>query len=209
LNETDEPGDQRPRRSPVRLILGGIVALATIAYPFLVYYGLTRDLIRPLALILLIIFGLRLALMRGMSGPTLRGLLPAAIAALIIFALVLFRGEGAYFLFYPVIINATMLGAFGYTLLRPPSMIERLARLRRAELPRAAIGYCRVVTMVWCGFFLINGAIACWTALAASTETWTLYNGLISYLAMGVLFGVELIVRARFERRHAEQTREP
>jgi uncharacterized membrane protein len=48
---------------------------------------------------------------------------------------------------------------------------------------------------VWCGFFILNGCMAAWTAFAASRETWALYNGLISYLLMGVLFAGEWVFR--------------
>ena len=54
---------------------------------------------------------------------------------------------------YPVIVNATLLGVFAYSLMVPPSAIERIARLRDPHLPEQAIGYTRRVTQVWCGFF--------------------------------------------------------
>ena len=57
------------------------------------------------------------------------------------------------------------------------------------DFPPAAVVYTRRVTQVWCGFFVVNGLIAVATALWASTAVWTLYNGLLSYVAMGVLMG--------------------
>lgn len=96
---------------------------------------------------------------------------------------------------YPVFMNVAMLIAFAATLARGPSMIERLARIVEPDLPEAGVRYTRNVTKVWVGFFVINGAIAAWTALYADWALWSLYNGLIAYVAMGMLFGVELIVR--------------
>ena len=103
---------------------------------------------------------------------------------------------------YPVLINLALLAAFGYSLRTPVSMVERLARLREADLPPAAVAYTRRVTQVWCGFFVFNGALALGTALWASAAVWSLYTGVISYVLMGTLFGIEFLVRLRFRRRH-------
>ncbi|HXV83722.1 MAG TPA: hypothetical protein VEG60_28015 [Candidatus Binatia bacterium] len=101
---------------------------------------------------------------------------------------------------YPVLVNGVLLGVFAYSLFFPPSMIERFARMSEPDLPAHAIGYTRRVTQIWCLFFAINGAIALMTALWASPATWTLYNGLIAYLAMGLLFAGEYVVRWHFKR---------
>jgi uncharacterized membrane protein len=102
---------------------------------------------------------------------------------------------------YPVLVSAAFLGAFAYSLISPPSMVERFARMREPDLPAEAIGYTRRVTQVWCVFFSLNGAIALMTALWASPATWMLYNGFIAYLMMGLLFAGESVVRWRFKRR--------
>jgi uncharacterized membrane protein len=39
------------------------------------------------------------------------------------------------------------------------------------------------------------------TSLWASTEVWALYNGLIAYLLMALLFAGEWLVRQRVQRR--------
>jgi uncharacterized membrane protein len=98
---------------------------------------------------------------------------------------------------YPASISAAMLILFGATLLRPPTMVERFARLSEPELSPGAVRYTRQVTQVWCLFFVFNGAIAIYTALAASREAWALYNGFIAYLLMGTLFAGERVVRRR------------
>jgi uncharacterized membrane protein len=97
-------------------------------------------------------------------------------------------------------VNSTLLSLFAYSLLFPPSIIERWARLRNAELPARAISYTRRVTQVWCIFFAMNGAAALITALWASAAVWTLYNGIVAYLLMALLFAGEYCVRWRFKR---------
>lgn len=98
---------------------------------------------------------------------------------------------------YPVAVNMLMFCLFFASLLRGQSFIERLARLHEPDLPPAGVRYTRHITQVWCGFFVFNGLIAGWTALYADLAIWTLYNGLISYLLMGVLFTAEWLVRRR------------
>jgi uncharacterized membrane protein len=126
-------------------------------------------------------------------------LLPFALLALI-GLLVMVSGAPALLRFYPVAVNAGMLLLFGATLLRPPSMIERIARLTEKHLPPEAVRYTRVVTRVWCGFFVVNGAIALATALLADLTLWTLYNGVIAYLLIALLFAGEMVVRRRVRR---------
>ncbi len=103
---------------------------------------------------------------------------------------------------YPVFVNGMMLSIFSYSLISPPSVVERLARLQEPNLPVQAVAYTRRVTQVWCVFFFINGVIAFITAVWASPALWSLYNGVIAYVMMGVLFGIEYLVRLRFKRRH-------
>jgi len=101
---------------------------------------------------------------------------------------------------YPAFMNAAMLITFARTLWRPPSMIERFARLMEPDLPESGVRYTRAVTWIWVGFFAINGAIAVWTALYANWTTWTLYNGLIAYVGIGALIVCEMLVRPFFRR---------
>jgi uncharacterized membrane protein len=104
---------------------------------------------------------------------------------------------------YPAGINFGMLLVFSLSLINPPSMVERFARLHEPELPPSGVIYTRHVTQFWCGFFVINGAVAIFTALHTSKETWALYNGLIAYLLMGAIFAGEWLLRRHFMRREA------
>jgi uncharacterized membrane protein len=116
-------------------------------------------------------------------------------AVMIVLVVTVFiSNEGHYFLYYPVIMNVLFLGVFATSLLRPPSMIERFARIREPDLPAEGVIYTRRVTWIWCGFFLLNGLTALYT-VTEPLEVWTLYNGLVSYLLMGTLFLGEFVVR--------------
>ncbi len=99
---------------------------------------------------------------------------------------------------YPAFMNIAMLIAFAQTLIRPPSMIERFARLVEPNLPERGVRYTRAVTWTWCIFFALNASIAAYTAAFSSWEVWTIYNGVVAYVAMGAVFAVELMVRPFF-----------
>ena len=102
---------------------------------------------------------------------------------------------------YPVLVNAALLVLFAASLWRPPTVIERGLRLAGQAPPDHARPYLWWVTLAWCGFFLVNGAIAAWTALAAPTAWWALYNGALSYLFIAVFFGIEWLIRGVVKRR--------
>lgn len=145
---------------------------------------------------LLVLLALRAALgvVRKMPGGLTYGLL--VVAALL--ALVALFDRALSVRLYPAFVNAAMLVTFAHSLWRPPSMIERFARIMEPDLPESGVRYTRVVTWIWCGFFVLNGAIAVWTAFFADWRVWSLYNGLIAYIAIGALLGGELLVRPFF-----------
>jgi len=101
---------------------------------------------------------------------------------------------------YPVFMNVAMLNAFAVTLWRPPSMIERFARILQPDLSQNGVRYTYKVTIVWVVFFALNGAIALWSALQPGWTAWTLYNGFLSYIAAGALFIGEYLVRRHLVR---------
>ncbi|MDN3576329.1 hypothetical protein QWZ03_06070 [Chitinimonas viridis] len=167
------------------------VGLLTLSYPVLVYLGLGRFEPRWLALLLA-----GLALLRAIA--TRQPTWLAAAAGALLLALVTVVGNHALPLkLYPVLVNAVLLVVFCTSLIYPPSVIERLARLQEPDLPPEGVVYTRKVTQVWCGFFVLNGSIALVTALWASDAVWALYNGLIAYCLMGMLFAAEWLVRRR------------
>jgi uncharacterized membrane protein len=170
--------------------------LITLLYPLVIWLGHGRVEPRLLAGFVLLAALMRVFTLKVSTASRwwLGGALLLAAAAIISNAWLPLK-------LYPVMVNVAMLCAFGLSLISPPSMVERLARLREPDLPTEAILYTRRVTQVWCVFFVFNGSIALATALWASPDIWSLYNGAIAYLLMGLLFGGEYMVRVRFKRR--------
>ncbi|MET0182549.1 MAG: hypothetical protein ABW199_06665 [Caulobacterales bacterium] len=155
-----------------------------------------------------VILGLCVLLVaRGLLG--LRDKIPGAmtwglLAVAITIAAISFFNRDLAVRLYPAVMNASMLVAFAATLINGPPMIERLARIAEPELPQQGVRWTRKVTWVWVGFFIVNGAIAIWTALYADWRVWTLYNGLIAYIAMGALLAGEFLLRGIMRAKDAK-----
>ncbi|MCL1958422.1 MAG: AMP-binding protein, partial [Spirochaetes bacterium] len=106
---------------------------------------------------------------------------------------------------YPLLMNILFLTAFGGTLFSPPNMIFRFATMQDKSIQgslneKRVAAYCRKVTYVWCGFFIVNGSIAAWTIFSGSDKLWSVYNGGISYILIGVLFAGEFMVRKMVQK---------
>ena len=113
---------------------------------------------------------------------------------------------------YSVVISATMLFVFGSSLFFKPNIIFRFACLGDKSIKGSSFesqvnDYCRKVTVVWCVFFILNGSISAFTALhdfgndVLNDKIWSVYNGGISYILMGLLFAVEFIVRKMVDKK--------
>ncbi len=182
-----------------RSVLDLTLALVSFAYPFLVYFGLTRFSPLAVGLFLLAFLTVRVLLKRGQSKNSPMG--KVFIFVILAVALLMFVDELLAIKAYPVVVSLSMASIFGYSLVHPPSIIEKIARLREPDLDQTGIDYTKKVTIAWTAFFLANAAISAWTALYASIETWTVYNGFISYILIGLMFAVELTVRHFVRRR--------
>lgn len=171
--------------------------LITLLYPFVIWLG--HGQLEPRLLAGLIVAMALLRLLTIQNGNAGRWWLAGA---LLLAGFAIFGNAWTPLKLYPVLVNAVLLGIFGYSLVSPPSAVERIARLREPDLPPEAVGYTRRVTQIWCAFFIVNGLIALVTAVWASPAVWSLYNGVIAYLLMGMLMGGEYLCRLRFRRRH-------
>lgn len=181
-------------------LLKVLTIVAITAYPLAVWFGLTRWGMQVLAPILLLMFTVRLFVVRSKIKQQLWLGKALALTGIILSLASLGLGKTQWLLFYPVVVNILLLTLFSYSLFRPPSIIERLARLTEPELSPLAVAYTRKVTLVWCVFFVINGTLALATCLYGDMHLWALYNGGLSYLLIGSLMGLEWIIRKRVQQ---------
>jgi uncharacterized membrane protein len=186
----------------MRKALGILGVVWAMAYPFIVYFGLGRLGARALgACLAAFLLGGVLMRMRGERREHALALarIPATLAGVLVLGAVL--DDRRFVTFLPVLTNLVLLGHFGWSLHSVP-IAERFARFEEGgALTAAQVGYCRRVTLVWCVFFVANGAITAALSLFAAVRWWTLYTGGISYAAVGLLASAEYVVRkARFRK---------
>lgn len=188
-----------------RRLLPAVAAIGFLLYPAFVYFYIERWPIIFLVALLATLGATRLATMHRLG----LGARAAGMATLLVFCGIAWAASNpAIVKLYPVLICAAGFGYGVWTLVQPPSAIERLVMVTspRENLDDRKRAYMRRLTRIWVGFFCLNGAAAAYTALGASTATWAVYNGVISYALMGLLFAGEYAVRTVFRRRHYPAT---
>lgn len=120
-----------------------------------------------------------------------------ALPPLVVWGLYVLRAN-VWFRLYPAVMAAFALSVFAASLFRTP-LAEVFAR-RMGERPGPrGVAYCRAVTRVWTAFLAAHLAVTVLTVFA-SHEVWAVYNGLVAYVLMGLLFAGEWIVRRRVRR---------
>jgi uncharacterized membrane protein/3-hydroxymyristoyl/3-hydroxydecanoyl-(acyl carrier protein) dehydratase len=182
--------------APSRSVSDKALVVIGVLYPFIVYFGEGRVPTPVMGAVLAGLWLLRArSLLRQPGGRWMLGIALAYCGLLM-----LAPGE-ALMRWYPTLVSAVLFVGFAYSLRYGPPMIERLARMMEPDLPPAAVPYTRKVTWVWMAFFAINGSIAAVLAAWAPVGWWTLYTGVIAYVATGALFAGEWLVRLRLRHR--------
>lgn len=182
------------------MTLGKITQLLTwMAYPAIIFFGLKWLEPRIIAIVL----GLLLILRWHKEAKHLflsisRVSFFVFVALLVFIITITITNNEALLRLYPALISLGMLLVFVSSLIFPPSMIEQFARLQQPNLSKEGVYYTKRVTQVWCLFFVLNGSFAVYTAFYTSLEIWSLYNGLIAYVLIGLMFIGEWLVRRHY-----------
>jgi len=177
-------------------LFGGILGLLALAYPTIVYLLGNRlpasSIIIGLIFILLArsIFQYR---HQGASNIYLTLIVTAILGGLY------FRDEQMAVYMYPVLMSLSFASVLGRSLIYPPSLIERFARLMEPDLDARGIAYTRNVTVTWLVFSLLNACISFSTVILNDEGIWWLYNGFISYVLIGLLMAGEYIYRGYYK----------
>lgn len=172
------------------------LGLIFILYPFIVFIGLKWFEPSVLALALVSLTLLRVYFSKNKVSPPLIKIV--GINAILLLSFSVFANSALLLKLYPVVMSFSFFSVFIYSIFKAPAVITLIASAR-GKITENAVIYTRKVTMVWCCFFILNGLIALWTVFQ-SDEYWTLYNGVISYILMGILFACEWIVRRNFKK---------
>lgn len=178
--------------APRQRLFAALFVVASATYPIWVYFGLQSVTPTVIVIALLALLLARACLVRRDRGiPIAPVILLAATGVVVLYLIDSMAAVRAY----PVLVNMGLAMIFAYSLLSPPSAIERIARLAEPDLDEAGIAYTRKVTWIWLIFFVANGLVAAWTAIYGTLDQWTIYNGLISYGLIGIILAVEYLVR--------------
>ena len=189
------------------IIIRTVGVLLGVLFPFIVYFAISRksDLMMAGVLVALGLFAFVFSGRRD-SG------VPGAVLCTLDFALAaVFLASGSFLAvkLYPLIVTGSFLSFFAMSLFpgRTP-VIEKIASytVKAEDRDDFFRNYCRKVTVAWCVFFVMNGLVSLATALFCSDETWTLYNGVISYVLIGMMFTAEYIIRIILRKRRKSGT---
>lgn len=175
--------------------ISAVAALFFIAWPLGAFYAIKEGLLALFLIATLALLVLRsVALYLKGGNSALKEIFATVLPCCALIAAAIFF-EADWALFYPVVVNLSLLILFAYSLSDKP-IIQKFAEImQKGPLPPEGIAYTRKVTILWIAFFTANGSIACATVFLRDLEVWALYNGFISYLAIGLLFIGELFYR--------------
>ena len=182
------------RTFPIIPLLTGLMLLA---WPFLIGFGLAHNSLQWLLPVMALVLLLRLRQAQRNTSPMRYVVQCVALAGIALCTASYLLKAHQWLLLYPVVVNLVMLAVFGGSLWTAMPLVERLARLREPNLPPEGVRYTRKVTLVWCGFFVGNGTMALFTVLHGDMHLWTLWNGMVAYILMGMLMAAEWLVRQR------------
>lgn len=166
-----------------------VVVLFVLAYPFLGAYWVRHGW----SALVLMVFA-ALCAWRGVMATQPAFRRGYASVALLLAAGGLLAGDYAARLI-PSVVYLSLAALFGYTLMSPPSLCERLVRLQFPEFKPGIAEYLRQLTWVWAGFFAANAVICALLPVLAGEEVWMLYTGVVVYVLMGVLATGEYFYR--------------
>ena len=170
-------------------------AILTVAYPVLILLALSRFEPRGVALVVLAVLGLRFLWLRIRSAPRSHGagppaalVLPIALVGSVVLATAVWN-DPIGLLAAPVLVNLALLVSFGFSLRGEP-IVEKLARLQVDRLSPAEVRYCRRVTWIWCGFFLVGfvAAFAQWLFLGDNEVFKRIVDGTFESARVGSRF---------------------
>ena len=179
----------------LKILLKVFNTILIIIYPFFIYYCVLNNLYTTSVSILLFILALKLITggKRNINNNLLLFLIGCSLCILFILS------KNFIFLkLYPILVNILLLFTFGSTLFYGNrSLIEMIASLKtpKEEQDLFFKNYCRHITVVWCIFFIFNGAIAAITAIWCSDKIWAFYTGFVSYFLIALMFLAEYVYR--------------
>ena len=171
-----------------------LVAVAGLAYPFLVYWVLTgQHHWFGLLITLAALIGLCMCL-RGVLARCVAIVGTLALAAITI----AFASPTTLLFLPPVCMNLGLAWFFGRTLAPGrEALVTRFARLEHPQPDVQVLAYTRRLTGIWMVFFLLMAAVSTALAATGAREAWVWFTAVGNYLCVATLFALEYVYRRR------------
>ncbi len=162
-----------------------------VAYPFMIFYALQQNIaIRFLGLVLLMVV--------IFSFINTKNKYLFVLGLVLCFAIIFFNQE-IFLKLYPVLMNASVCAIFALSLRKTPLITQFAQKMCNKPLNNNQITYTKHATIAWAVFMFINTLIS-FVTVFLSTEIWTIYNGFISYILIGLMMLIEYFVRKSREK---------
>jgi uncharacterized membrane protein len=107
---------------------------------------------------------------------------------------------------YPALADLIYLVIMGTSILIPPPLVFYFLNMFDKKIkehinPGFFEQYCRRAAIIWCVFFVFDGAVSLVTAFWGSDIIWGIYNGGITYVLMGLIFVGEYFILKMIEKK--------
>jgi uncharacterized membrane protein len=187
----------KPTANLAQRLLGGLILLLVIAYPFTLHLGiLGNENLQPALVILLgliILSALSMILRRNWMGWVLLSVGIALTVWLISGGV----DSSLVLKLPPLLINLFLAALFSSTLLPGKrALISRIAEMMHGQkLDPVAERYTRRMTLFWALLFVAILLETLLLTLFASAEIWSLFTNFINYAIVGLVFLVEYRIR--------------
>lgn len=169
-----------------------------IFWPLMVFATLRAGYLEVFLVVSLVLLLTR-ALLVGLNKKALTTDVVASCVGGILMGAALFFEIDELAFWYPVLVNLVLGLTFTFSLFEEKTIIQKFAELQINPLPPEGVRYTRNVTKLWIVFFVLNGLAAVATVIYGDLSVWTLYNGCISYVLIGLLFAGEFIYRKKIK----------
>ena len=96
----------------------------------------------------------------------------------------------------PAFINLVLLSIFTYSIISPPTVIEKFASaMHKGQFKKEQVDYTRKITVIWAVFFLLDLLAVVYIAFYRTMLDWAIFTGAINYILMGIIFFGEVLYR--------------
>jgi len=214
----------------IRKNINKILGLVVLFYPVFVFFSIRMHLDPGFMLIVIMIFGMVylgvILLNQGRKKTPAMFISPCILILIGIVGIVLetpfvakiipqMQGNRELIIkLYPVLASFSYTIIFLTTIIYPPTLAYGVAQIIDSSIKNSAAEkpmeiFCKKASIVWCVFFFLDMILAIATLFIypndskKATDVWTLYNGLVTYLIIAIIFIIQVVQGKMIIRKYA------